>query len=641
LRGLSSDSCGGSMIGGLQIVRHRLADTAAKGTGAPGSRSASSHVYHYAMVVLWNIFGREGTRRGESYGDRLLDTGREEDDEKGRRHGRLPGVFKAFAVLSLVGATVFGLMVNGLYDDALWLPVAAGVLWLLFAAVLARGFYGGVSRAGWVMVSLLALLVLVKGLSMIWTISETETIKEALRSSMYLAAFAVALAVDVAVPRLGWALVVGLAAVLGLFWESSYWFALLLLLLAAVVGASAFARGSLPAYRQVGPLVDGLGLAVATVAGYGLLQKTYPDGYEVNSIDGYRVDSTLGYPNTTAVLLGMGAVLALSRMTTLRNPLPRGLYAVLLLASLVVLYLTLSRGGLGSFGVGLGVLFVLGANRLQMLANLLLVCVPGAWVWWRIQSLGAVLDPNAAAGQKAADGLALGDDLILALIAAFVLQAAYAYLVSRYELTDVARRLLVAAVGIGAAVVAAAFAVLLVTGGGAAREVLSNPDQQGNATQRLVSLGVGFRADYWRVGWEAWLENPFTGTGAGTFQYTWLEGRPGVQGVKQVHNLYLEQLTETGMFAFLALLAFVVVLLAYTARAAWRRRPEGEEQLLLSGLVAAVVVYLVSSAVEWHWYLPAATLFFFVLAASSVRLAREAGAPRKAAGGPADETTQG
>jgi O-antigen ligase/polysaccharide polymerase Wzy-like membrane protein len=596
------------------------------------------------MVMLRNILGREGTRRGEGHGGRLSDAGRE-DDEKGRRPGRLLSVFKAFAVLSLVGATVFGLMGNGLYDDAMWLPVADGVLWLLFATLLARGFYGGVSPEGWVMLSLLAVLVLVKGLSMIWTISETETVKEALRASTYLAAFAIALAVDVAVPRLGWALVVSLAAVLGLFWETSYWFALLLLLLAAIVGASAFARGSQPGYRQVGPLVDGLGLAVAAVAGYGLLQKTYPDDYEINSIDGYRVDSTLGYPNTTAVLLGMGAVLALSRMTASRNPILRGLYAVLLLGFLVTLYLTLSRGGLGSFGVGLGVLFMLGANRLQMLANLLLVSVPGVWIWWRIQGLGALLDPDATAGRKAAAGLALRDDLIVTFIVAFVLQAAYAYLASRYELTAVARRLLVAAVGVGAALAAAAFAVLLITGyggiGAAARVIFSNPDQQGNAAQRLVSLGVGFRADYWRVGWDAWLENPLTGTGAGTFQYTWLLDRPGVQGVKQVHNLYLEQLTETGIFAFLALLAFAAVLLAYTARAAWRRRPAGEERLLLSGLVAAMVVYLLSSVVEWHWYLPAATLFFFVLAASSVRLAREADEPPKAAVGPADETTQG
>lgn len=558
--------------------------------------------------------------------------------EKEWRSGRSLVVFKAFVLLLLVGATVFGLSSGGLYNEALWLPVAAGVLGLLFATVIPHGFYGGVSREGWILVSLLAVLLFVKGLSLIWTISETETIKETLRASMYLAAFVVALAVDAAVPRLGWALVISLAAVLGTFWGTSYWLVLLLLLLAAVVGASAFARGGLPVVRQVGPLVDSLGLAVAVVAGYGIMQKSYPEDYDIASIDHYRVGSTLGYPNTTAVVLGMGALLALSRMTAIRNPILRGLYAGLLLGSLVTLYLTLSRGSIGAFGLGLGILFVLGTNRLQMLANLLLVSLPGAWLWWRMQDLGALLNPDAPMRQKVADGLAFRDDLILALLVAFVLQTAYAYFVDRYGLSFVARRYIGMAVGL--VVAAVAFAALLVMRYDGVGGIFSNPEQGENAAQRLVSLGGGRRAEFWKLAWEAWLESPLTGTGAGTFQYTWLEGRPSVHGVKQVHNLYLEQLTETGIFAFLALAAFVIFLVAFTARAAWRHLPEGEERLLLSGLVAAMVVYLISSIVEWHWYLPGATLFFFVLAASTVRLARAGDSP-KAAGGAADETNPG
>ena len=41
-----------------------------------------------------------------------------------------------------------------------------------------------------------------------------------------------------------------------------------------------------------------------------------------------------------------------------------------------------------------------------------------------------------------------------------------------------------------------------------------------------------------------------TDTEAGTFKYTWLQSRPNTQGVQQVRNLYLEQGTETGVFAF-------------------------------------------------------------------------------------------
>jgi len=168
---------------------------------------------------------------------------------------------------------------------------------------------------------------------------------------------------------------------------------------------------------------------------------------------------------------------------------------------------------------------------------------------------------------------------------------------------------------------------------------VSNPNQTENASERLTSLSIGFREDYWRVGWGAWKERPLTGTGAGTFKYTWLQNRTGPDRVEQVHNLYLEQGTETGVFAFLALLGFVAALLGYSVRAAWRAR--GERRLLLAGLVSALVVYLVSSFLEWHWYIPGSTLFFFFLAAITVKFAlREAwGAPETPSSGevPADE----
>jgi O-antigen ligase len=170
-------------------------------------------------------------------------------------------------------------------------------------------------------------------------------------------------------------------------------------------------------------------------------------------------------------------------------------------------------------------------------------------------------------------------------------------------------------IGIGA------FAVVNRYGGiGQAYETfVSNPDQTQNATQRLASLNPGYREDYWKVGWEAWKAHPLTGTGAGTFKYAWLQNRPNTQSVEQVHNLYLEQGTETGIFAFLALIGFVVTLVAYSARAAWRAR--GERRLLLAGLVSALMVYLVSSFFEWHWYIPGSTLLFFFLAAIAVKFA--------------------
>ena len=502
-----------------------------------------------------------------------------ENGGKGPRPGRLLAVFKAVALLALMAVTAYGMLKGGLYgafEDDPWLPIAAGALVVVSVTLFVRGFYRDVPQAGWILVALLGALVGLKGLSMVWTMSETETVKEVLRSSMYAAVFVLSLA-------------------------------------------------ALTSGRQVGPLVDIAVLLVTAVAGYGLLQKISPIEYPVNSIDEVRVDSTIGYANTLAMLLGMGVVLALARMATMRNAVIRGIYAALVLAFLVVLYLTVSRGGIGSLGIGLILLFALVPNRLQTLANLLLVTLPGAWLFWKMRDLEALLRADVPDAQKVADGLAFRNDLIVALVAAFVLQAVYSVVVDRYELMPAGRRVLGALALAGLVLVAGAGAFVVVSqygGVGRAYEgLVSNPNQTENVGQRLASLSVGYRAEYWQVGWEAWKEHPFTGTGAGTFRYTWLEERSGEQGVKQVHNLYLEQGTETGLFAFAALVAFVVALVGYTGRAALRSGPDGERRLLLAGLTSALAVYLVSSVFEWHWYIPASTIFFFILAAIAVKFA--------------------
>jgi hypothetical protein len=508
--------------------------------------------------------------------ERFTGTEQKEVGIKHRRPGRLLAVFKGLVMLALLAATAYGMLDAGLYRDELWLPVAAGILALLFVTLFVRGFYWDLPTVGILLVGLLAALVAVKGLSMVWTISETETIKETLRSSMYLAAFLMALA-------------------------------------------------ALTSGRQVGSLIDASVFMVAAVAGYGLLQKMSPIEYPVRSLDGVRMDSTLQYSNTTAVILAMGVVLALARMGTLRSFALRGLYAAITLSFFIALYLTVSRGGIGSLGIGLIVLFVITSGRLRMLADLLLLSLPGAWLWWQMQSLPGLLGTGVLRQQKIADGTLFRNDLILALIVAFVLQAAYTILMSRYELSPVLRRrlgILVVAGGV-LAVILGTFVVVDGYGGPgqAYSTLLGDAKETGNAGQRLASLDISSRGDYWRVALAAWKERPLTGTGAGTFQYTWLEDRPGLKGVKQVHNVYLEQGTETGLFAFLALLGFVAVLVSYTGRAAWRSGPQGERRLLLAGLGSALMVYLVSSAFEWHWYLPASTLFFFILAAVAVKFA--------------------
>jgi hypothetical protein len=491
------------------------------------------------------------------------------------RSGRGLVLFRALCLLGLLGTTAYGMIRRGLYPDNLWLPVAAGILGVLLISVFAGSFYRDVPRAAWVLVALMAVLVGIKGLSMTWTLSETETVKEMLRSSMYLATF--------------------------------------------VLSAAA-----LSSWRQVGPVMDAAILISSAVGGYGLMQKLSPAEFPIYSLDNVRVDSTLGYANTVALVIGMAICLALARQTQVRSVAGRAIYAGLILGFLTALFLTLSRGGIASLLIGLVVLFVFGSNRLQLLTNLLLVLGPAAFLFWRMGDLEG-LWRDVSDQQKVADGAAFASDLILALIAVIVLQAVYAFLAKNYELTPLAHRI-ATALAAGAVVLlifAGAFLVVERYGGpGRAYDTLvNNPERTEDASERLTSLSIGFRADYWAVAWEEWKDHPLTGTGAGTFQYTWLEERTDAGGVKQVHNLYLEQGTETGIGAFLALILFCAGLLAYVARAAWHSVTAGGERLLLAGLLSALVVYLVSSGFEWHWYIPSSTLYFFILAGVAVRFA--------------------
>jgi hypothetical protein len=110
-----------------------------------------------------------------------------------------------------------------------------------------------------------------------------------------------------------------------------------------------------------------------------------------------------------------------------------------------------------------------------------------------------------------------------------------------------------------------------------------------------------------------------TGTGAGTFQYTWLEDRPRFGGVKQVHNVYLEQGTETGIVAFLALGA---------SQPCWsdmRRGPLGERGPTIRRTEGAArgaygggdrVFGFLGTRVAL--VLPPSTIYFFILAGVTV-----------------------
>jgi O-antigen ligase len=201
-----------------------------------------------------------------------------------------------------------------------------------------------------------------------------------------------------------------------------------------------------------------------------------------------------------------------------------------------------------------------------------------------------------------------------------------AALAERYELAPALRRALGVAAVVAVLVGAGATAYVVVgehlhSGGGIASAFTGGvgAKKAAGVNERLTSLNSNQRSTYWKVAWQEWKRRPFTGTGAGTFYLTWLEHRPNYSGVRQVHNVYLEQGTETGVFAFAALTGFAALLSLHLARASLRA--SGERRILLPALTGAVGVYLLHSALEWHWYIPPSTIFFFLLAGIAAKYA--------------------
>ena len=91
--------------------------------------------------------------------ERFSGTQQKEAGIKHRRPGRLLAVFKGLVMLALLAATAYGMLDTGLYRDELWLPVAAGILALLFVTLFVRGFYWDLPTVGILLVGLLAALV--------------------------------------------------------------------------------------------------------------------------------------------------------------------------------------------------------------------------------------------------------------------------------------------------------------------------------------------------------------------------------------------------------------------------------------------------------------------------------------------------
>jgi O-Antigen ligase len=381
----------------------------------------------------------------------------------------------------------------------------------------------------------------------------------------------------------------------------------LLLYLGALIAAAALLRE-----RAVSEAVEpALALGAVVVIGYGVAGRLVPGLVEqTDSARAFgRLEQPITYWNAEGALAAMGLVLCARLAGTDSRPVTVRALAAAACAPLGMgIYLSFSRGAIAASVVGLIVLLAAAPFRSQLRSAAI--------------ALGAAMVAALAGGAFSGVAVLAGDTgrrqtegaIVLAILLAVMLTAGWLQgRACRAERTDVARvgRLTVAR----RLPVVAAVAVGLCLAG----LVAIGLDEAGSADDVSGSTGISRltsvdsrRYDYWRVGVEAFAEQPLAGVGSGGFRVEWVRERPVNDGAREVHSLPLEMATELGLPGLLGL-----GMLVGGVGVAGRRALRGRSQLA-PGTIAALAVWCLHASIDWDWQVPAVTLPAIVLAGGLV-----------------------
>lgn len=481
--------------------------------------------------------------------------------EPGDRRALLPGQTAAF--LLTFGGIVLLALEQGAYDVVVRQQVGVVIWW-----VLALAFLTGLlprtrpSAPAWVVIAALVLLGGWTALSLLWTSDEARTLTEVARVAMHLG---VLVLVATALDRNTWR--------------------------PAIAGASAAAA-----------------FVVLAALSRRLFPGTFGDDVIAQAFGSNRLSYPLGYWNAVGAWAGMTSALCLAWSAHARFWLWRGLALAVVPAAVATSYLTYSRASLGGTVLGLLVLLLASRNRFTLAAHALVAAGFG------VLAIRAVRDAPEIA-QATGDGRASSVVWVLAAGAAASVLTGLAtgkLGLDRVRLAPRAGRLAFAAAGVTAVI---GLSIAAVAVGPAAWEQFkdtSNASSAQDPAERLRSLN-GSRYAIWKVALDAARDDLVSGTGAGTFEYTWNADATSEEFVRDAHSLYLEPLTELGIPG-------VLIVLVLVGGAAWllvrALVAAGEDQLsrgALAGATAACAAFFFGAGVDWLWESTAVAVLMLVL----------------------------
>jgi hypothetical protein len=367
---------------------------------------------------------------------------------------------------------------------------------------------------------------------------------------------------------------------------------------------------------------EGIGIALALVAIAALASRLLPDLLSLGAGlgSGPRLRYPLGYWNANGVAFGIGVALALWMSRRSLTAGLRWLAVASLPLLLLALYLTYSRGGLLALLVAGGCLLALSHDRLWLLATLAIGALGALPALLAAQDRRGIAD-NIATPSTAEEGVTVLLLLLAGIGLALLLFAGLRRLESRDGgLTG--RALALSrdpAVLKRLAFVAAllAIGVAIAVGGRAWSQFTASDVQFPNQPERhFGSLSGANRDEFWRVGIDAFGEEPVLGHGAGTYQFSWDKLRSIPLPVRDAHSLYLEAFAELGLVGGLLVLGLTGMLL-WTGFAAWRAAA-GAQRELFAALLAAALAFAVGAAIDWFWEIAALGAVFFLASGALV-----------------------
>jgi len=373
--------------------------------------------------------------------------------------------------------------------------------------------------------------------------------------------------------------------------------------------------------RETQRLIGAVAAAIVVVAIVALLSRLHPDWFPTAQQTGRILESEdrlsfpLNYWNALAALTAIGVPLLLQLASGARWILTRAAAAAALPAMILVLYLTLSRGGIGATAIAVLVFLVVAADRLPKLVPLAIAAFAGAFLIFLAHDREALHEglANSLAREQ-------GDELmpivILVCVAVGLLQAGVSALGRRWRRPDWSRPSKEGAwAGVALGAVVLLVAALAVGAPGRVSDAWGEFKEgggPGEGSERLSSAAGESRYQFWTSTVDENATAPLIGTGSGTFQFWWAREGDEAETVRDAHSLYMQTLGELGIVGIVLLLSFLAWVFVSGLRAALLS--DAEERSRLAAALAGFTVFVLTAAVDWMWQVPVVPVAALMLA---------------------------